>query len=224
MGSTEALSRPRKWQMPCLGMEDYRLRHQQHFRKAGEEIASELPVPAWAPVNEDKGMRLPHLKDTTRFVDLMASVAEQEASREKFRDIYDDEWCLRWLKSRGSIQLPEGEGRRVRQRAARHRWDEATDEVYLVTHDGKTLRIPKPAVRLDLVKEYHARTGHWGIRRTKNLLWQRNWWADIHKDVEAVVTQYETCQRVKTHYAREEAMLSPLDIKSFMYRWSLDLS
>ena len=82
--------------------------------------------------------------------------------------------------------------------------------------------LPPDWVRL--VKEYHARTGHWGIRRTLNLLWQRNWWADIRKDVVAVVTQCETCQRVKTHYAREEAKLSPLEIKSFMYRWSLDLA
>eukprot|EP00854_Cymbomonas_tetramitiformis_P014209 gene14209-biopygen14650 len=40
----------------------------------------------------------------------------------------------------------------------------------------------------------------------------------------SVVTQCETCQWVKTHHAREEAVLSPLEIKSFMYRWSLDLA
>ncbi|KAK3264826.1 hypothetical protein CYMTET_26465 [Cymbomonas tetramitiformis] len=35
--------------------------------------------------------------------------------------------------------------------------------------------------------------------------------------------QCETCGRVKTHCAKEETLLHPLDIKSFMYRWSLDL-
>eukprot|EP00854_Cymbomonas_tetramitiformis_P017073 gene17073-biopygen17623 len=109
--------------------------------------------------------------------------------REKHRDIHDDEWCLRWLKSKGSLELPEDEVRRVKRRAARHRWDEATDEVYMITLSGKEVRIPKPADRLALVKEYHARTGHWGIRRTQHLLWQRHWWADLKKDVEAVVTQ-----------------------------------
>ncbi|KAK3283800.1 hypothetical protein CYMTET_8518 [Cymbomonas tetramitiformis] len=94
----------------------------------------------------------------------------------------------------------------------------------MITPMGKELRIPKPDDRLPLVREYHARTGHWGIGRTKNLLWQRHWWADLKKDVEAVVTQYEVCQRVKTRYAREEAVLNPLEIKSFMYRWSLDLA
>eukprot|EP00854_Cymbomonas_tetramitiformis_P029706 gene29706-biopygen30928 len=70
-------------------------------------------------------------------------------------------------------ELPEGEARRVKRRAARHRWDEVTDEIYMITLSGK---------------------------------------------------ECETCQRVKTHYAREEAFLSPLEIKSFMYRWSLDLA
>jgi len=46
----------------------------------------------------------------------------------------------------------------------------------------------------------------------------------MKKDVVAVVTQCKTCSRVKTHYAREAAVLTPLEIKSFMYRWSLDLA
>eukprot|EP00854_Cymbomonas_tetramitiformis_P034360 gene34360-biopygen27017 len=69
--------------------------------------------------------------------------------------------------------------------------------------NAKEVRVPKPEDRLDLVKEYHERTGHWGCKRTGHLLCQRHW--------------------VKTHYAKEEALLHPLDIKSFMYRWSLDL-
>eukprot|EP00854_Cymbomonas_tetramitiformis_P034276 gene34276-biopygen23631 len=153
-----------------------------------------------------------------------ASVAEQHADRDKHRAMHDDEWCLRWLKSNGNAELAEGEARRVKRRAARHRWYEVIDEIYMITLSDKEARIPKPADRLALVREYHARTGHWGIRRTQYLLWQRYWWADLKKDVEAVVTQCETCQRVKTHYAREEAFVSPLEIKSFMYRWSLDLA
>ncbi|KAK3283870.1 hypothetical protein CYMTET_8448 [Cymbomonas tetramitiformis] len=179
---------------------------------------------AWGPPGEEKDMRLPGLTCTTRLAELVASVAEQHADRDKHRDIHDDEWCLRWLKSKGSVELPDGEARRVKRRAARHRWDEVTDEIYIITLSGKEMRISKPADRLALVKEYHARTGHWGIRRTQHLLWQRHWWAGLKKAVEAVVTQCETCQRVKTHYAREEAVVSPLEIVSFMYRWSLDLT
>ncbi|KAK3233750.1 hypothetical protein CYMTET_55967 [Cymbomonas tetramitiformis] len=212
----------KEWQL--YTMEQYRQRHENHFVKEGATPAARVDVPAWSPPAKDSEMRLPRLACTTRFEDLMASVAEQQVDRDKHRDVQDDAWCLRWLKSNGSVRLPEEEVRRVRRRAARHRWDEATDEIYMVTLSGKEVRIPKPADRLALVKEYHSRTGHWGIRRTQHLLWQRHWWADLKKDVEAVVTQCETCQRVKTHYAREEACLSPLEIVSFMYRWSLDLA
>ncbi|KAK3277117.1 hypothetical protein CYMTET_14855 [Cymbomonas tetramitiformis] len=211
-----------EWQL--YTMAQYRQRHENHFVKEGAIPAAHVDVPAWSPPTRESEMRLPRLTCTTRFEDLMASVAEQQVDRDKHRDVHDDAWCLRWLKSNGRVRLPEEEVRRVRRRAARHRWDEATDEIYMVTMSGKEVRIPKPADRLALVKEYHSRTGHWGIRRTQHLLWQRHWWADLKKDVEAVVTQCETCQRVKTHYAREEACLSPLEIVSFMYRWSLDLA
>ena len=40
---------------------------------------------------------------------------------------------------------------------------------------------------MDVVREYHAKTGHWGIRRTKHLLWQRHWWAGMNDDIRAVV-------------------------------------
>eukprot|EP00854_Cymbomonas_tetramitiformis_P034381 gene34381-biopygen28035 len=97
-------------------------------------------------------------------MELVASAAEQHADRDKHRDIHDDELCLRWLKSNGNAELPEGEARRVKRRAVRHRWDEVTDEIYMITLSGKEVRIPKPADRLALVREYHARTGHWEIR------------------------------------------------------------
>ncbi|KAK3250456.1 hypothetical protein CYMTET_40160 [Cymbomonas tetramitiformis] len=212
----------KEWQLYAI--EQYHQRHESHFVKEGATPPARADVPAWSPPGKDREMRVPRLACTTRFVDLMASVAEQQADRDKHRDVHDDAWCLRWLKSNGSVKLPEDEVRRVKRRAARHRWDEATDEIYMITLSGKEVRIPKPADRLTLVKEYHSRTSHWGIRRTQHLLWQRHWWADLKKDVEAVVTQCETCQRVKTHYAREEACLSPLEIVSFMYRWSLDLA
>eukprot|EP00854_Cymbomonas_tetramitiformis_P034696 gene34696-biopygen35680 len=142
-----AKKKKKEWQLYAI--EQYRQRHKSHFVKEGATPPARAEVPAWSP-------------------------PEQQADRDKHRDIHDDAWCLRWLKSDGSVKLPEDEVRRVRRRAARHRWDEATDEIYMITLSGK---------------------------------------------------ECETCQRVKTHhYAREEACLSPLEIASFMYRWSLDLA
>ncbi|KAK3234348.1 hypothetical protein CYMTET_55394 [Cymbomonas tetramitiformis] len=155
---------------------------------------------------------------------MLASVTNQESLREKYPDIHEDELCLAWIKTGGRVEVPKEEYHRVRKRAARHRWDELMGELYMVTISGKELLVPKPCDRIQLVREHHERTGHWGIRRTLNLLWQRHYWVGMKQDVRAVVTQCQTCQRVKTHYAREEAMLTPLEIKSFMYRWSLDLA
>ncbi|KAK3246695.1 hypothetical protein CYMTET_43776 [Cymbomonas tetramitiformis] len=169
-------------------------------------------------------MRLPKLVDTDRLTAMMANVIQQETLREKYPDIHEDERCLKWLKTRGTIYLPREDDRRIRRRAARHRWDEVTDELHMITISGKELLVPKPSDRLELVRDYPGRTGHWGIRRTLNLLWQRHYWVGLKGDVKAAVAPCETCQRVKTHYAREEAMLTPLEIKSFMYRWSLDLA
>eukprot|EP00854_Cymbomonas_tetramitiformis_P008504 gene8504-biopygen8623 len=122
----------------------------------------------------------------------------EEAFRERYPDIHEDELCREWLKTGGAMKLPKEDYQRVRKRAARHRWDELTGELHMVTINGKELLVPKPGDRLGLVRDCHGRTSHWGISRTLNLLWQRHYW--------------------------EEAMLTPLEIKSFMYRWSLDLA
>ncbi|KAK3242503.1 hypothetical protein CYMTET_47812 [Cymbomonas tetramitiformis] len=140
----------KKWQLHAI--EQYRRRHESHFVKEGATPAARVNVPAWSPPAKDVEIRLPRLACTTRLADLMASVAEQQADREKHRDVHDDAWCLRWLRSNGSVKLPGDEVHRVRRRAARHRWDEATDEIYMITLSGKEVRIPKPADRLALVK------------------------------------------------------------------------
>ncbi|KAK3262535.1 hypothetical protein CYMTET_28614 [Cymbomonas tetramitiformis] len=101
---------------------------------------------------------------------------ESSAPGEVQSDIHHDEWCLKWLKSKGTVQVPVEEDNRAKKSAKRYRWDEATNEVYLITYAGKELWVPKPA---QLV-------------------------ADLKKDAEAVVTQCETCQRVTPHYARED--------------------
>ncbi|KAK3240387.1 Methyl-CpG-binding domain-containing protein 9 [Cymbomonas tetramitiformis] len=189
--------RKKRWEMQPFSAAQYRGRSATGFTRAAPSTQTEslvTGVPSWRPPAQEKPMRLPALKDTTRLVELVASVAQQQEQREDFKDIHDDEWCRRWLKSRGTAEPPVEMANRVKRRSARHRWDEATDEIYLITYAGKKLRVPKPADRLEL----------------------RNWWVNMKKDVVAVVTQCKTCSRVKTHYARKAAVLTPLEIKSFI--------
>ncbi|KAK3256759.1 hypothetical protein CYMTET_34122 [Cymbomonas tetramitiformis] len=181
-----------KWKLAPMEVANYKTRHRKTFSKAGDKPVEANSAPEWAPVEREKETRLPRLADTVRLTAMMANVTQQEAFGEKHPDIHENALCLEWLKTGGSASIPKEDYHRVRKRAARHRWDELTGELYMITINGKELR--------------------------------RHNWVGLKQDVKAVVTQGETCQRVKTHYAREEAMLTPLEIKSFMYRWSLDLA
>eukprot|EP00854_Cymbomonas_tetramitiformis_P016800 gene16800-biopygen17338 len=81
------------------------------------------------------------MSKSSRLTQLVANVVEQEVSRGKFPDIHEDEWCLNWLKARGEVALPEEDAHRIKRSARRHRWDEATDEVYMITY---VVRVPIP--------------------------------------------------------------------------------
>ncbi|KAK3241621.1 hypothetical protein CYMTET_48629 [Cymbomonas tetramitiformis] len=95
-------------------------------------------------------MILPLLGDTVRLAQLVANAVEQETLRDKIPDVHEDEWCLKWLKTRGAVAMPEEDAHRIRRRAHRHRWDEATDEISMITYGGKELIVPKPSDRLEL--------------------------------------------------------------------------
>eukprot|EP00854_Cymbomonas_tetramitiformis_P034192 gene34192-biopygen19197 len=151
---------------------------------------------------------------------------------------YDKRARTTFVKARGAkesrIEIPDQGGQSIRLRltgegscqsmARSYRWNEVVEgELYLITVNAKEVRVPKPEDRLDLTREYRERTGHWGCKRTEHLLCQKHWWSGIWGDVLKVMQQCEICGRVKTDYAKEEALLYTLDIKSCMYKWSLDL-
>ncbi|KAK3268881.1 hypothetical protein CYMTET_22637 [Cymbomonas tetramitiformis] len=117
IGAKRQSSSTKKKQWQLYVIEQYSHRHKNHFVKEGGTQPARAEVPAWSPPGEEKEMRLPRLTCITRLTDLVASVAEQHADRDKHRDIHDDEWCLRWLKSKASVELPEDEARRVKRRA-----------------------------------------------------------------------------------------------------------
>ncbi|KAK3277110.1 hypothetical protein CYMTET_14861 [Cymbomonas tetramitiformis] len=114
-------------------------RYRTHFVKESVAPTVASAMPGWKPAKHEKEMRLPMMGDTVRLTQLVANVVEQEVSRGKFPDIHEDEWCLNWLKARGEVALPEEDAHRIKRSARRHRWDEATDEVYMITYGGKEL-------------------------------------------------------------------------------------
>ncbi|KAK3256432.1 hypothetical protein CYMTET_34433 [Cymbomonas tetramitiformis] len=98
-----------------MEVESYKARHRKTFSKAGDKPVEANSAPEWAPVEREKEMRLPRLADTVRLTAMMANVTQQEAFREKYPDIHEDELCLKWLNedwrpsedSQGG--LPEGQ-------------------------------------------------------------------------------------------------------------------
>ncbi|KAK3238598.1 hypothetical protein CYMTET_51389 [Cymbomonas tetramitiformis] len=92
IGAKQQSSSTKKKQWQLYAIDQYRQRHKSHFVKEGGTQPARAEVPAWSPFGEEKEMRLPRLTCTTRLTDLVASVAEQHADRDKHRDIYDDEW------------------------------------------------------------------------------------------------------------------------------------
>ncbi|KAK3268835.1 hypothetical protein CYMTET_22679 [Cymbomonas tetramitiformis] len=158
LGTTDTVQRRRQWKLASMGAEDCKARHRQTFAKAGDEPVEINSAPEWAPVAREKEMRLPKLADTVRLTAMMANVTQQEAFREKYPDIYEDVLCLEWLKTGGAASIPKEEHHRVRSRAARHRWDELTGELYMVTISGRELLVPRPGDRLGLVRDYNERS------------------------------------------------------------------
>ncbi|KAK3286662.1 hypothetical protein CYMTET_5788 [Cymbomonas tetramitiformis] len=77
---------------------------------------------------------------------------EQPSQREQYRDVHTDQACMNWLKSRGAIESPETDMRRVLSRARSCRWNEVEGELCLIKANAKEVRVPKPEDRLDLVK------------------------------------------------------------------------
>jgi hypothetical protein len=72
-------------------------------------------------------------------------------------------WCMVSAKERD----------RVLQRAKRY-WLEET-HIFLVWEDGRVQIIPHPAQKRRIMRHAHEELGHFGIKRTYNLLLSQYW-------------------------------------------------
>ncbi|KAK3252427.1 hypothetical protein CYMTET_38270 [Cymbomonas tetramitiformis] len=112
---TEA-QRRRTWQLELWRPSQYDKRARTTFVKARGAKESRIEIPEWAPAGQASRARhaaLPALSDTVRFTQLTANLMEQQSQRELHRDVHTDQACMNWLKSRGAIDPPETDRRRV---------------------------------------------------------------------------------------------------------------
>jgi len=157
----------------------------------------------------------------------VAAVAEgQEAVEEPVAsrgDPYADEGLMFFLMHG---KLPTGaehkEVARIRRRAGRYSMVEG--QLRRVMADGSSRQVPPADKRVELVRETHERTGHFGVKRTKHLLMASFWWPGMEADVVKVLATCEPCARIKASFNAERPQLQPLPIEGLFYRWGVDMA
>jgi hypothetical protein len=76
---------------------------------------------------------------------------------------------------------------------------------------------------MQLVKDTHEHTGHFGEKRTMSLLCNGYWWRGMLDDVRAVVGSCAACDLSRAQFNAQLPMLQPLPVMGLHYRWSVDL-
>jgi hypothetical protein len=83
--------------------------------------------------------------------------------------------------------------------------------------------VPEPSQRLQLVKDTHVQTGHFGEKRTLSLLCNGYWWRGMLEDVRSVVGGCKACDLARAQFNAQLPALQPLPVMGLFYRWSVDL-
>jgi hypothetical protein len=77
--------------------------------------------------------------------------------------------------------------------------------------------VPEPGQRLQLVKDTHVHTGHFGEKRTLSLLCHGYWWRGMLDDVRAVVGNRKVCDLARAHFNAQLPALQPLPVMGLFY-------
>ena len=91
------------------------------------------------------------------------------------------------------------------------------------THDGK---VAVPAtMTLDVITAHHdaLQAGHFGVRRTTDLVQRRFWWPSLRRHIRQYVESCTYCQANKSVTQKPHGLLQPLAIPDTRFTvWSLD--
>jgi RNase H-like domain found in reverse transcriptase/Reverse transcriptase (RNA-dependent DNA polymerase)/Integrase zinc binding domain/PHD-finger/Integrase core domain/C-5 cytosine-specific DNA methylase len=137
-------------------------------------------------------------------------------------DIWHDEATLQYLRAaKFALNTPEIEQRRILRRAKLYRFVAAS--LHRLMKDGSHRIVPPCADRISVVQQIHARTGHFGVKRTRHLVLHSYWWKGVEQDVLKVIKSCEVCARVNTSFSVQQPELQPLPIMGMFYRWGVDL-
>jgi hypothetical protein len=93
-----------------------------------------------------------------------------------------------------------------------------------VWEDDRVRIVPHPTQRWRIMQHAHEELGHFGIKRTHNLLLGQYWWCGMHTDVQQLVSRCMVCDRVRALFSASTPQLHPLPIMGLGYRWNLDFA
>ena len=153
---------------------------------------------------------------------LWALATAAEAQDAVFSDPFSDRLLMSCLQGKGEHLLTEEKERlRIISRAKRYVWRD--NKLFRIMQDGTQREIPPPATRQQRVQQIHETHGHFGRRRTTQILLLSCWWPGLYKDVREVLQRCTACDMSKATFKSMQPTLQPLAIRGLMYRWSLDL-
>ena len=152
--------------------------------------------------------------------DLLAITLQAQVQESGFKtpDIWEDNNTIQFLTT-GQIEegASKAERDRVRHRAAHFRFNDKGG-LQRRMMDGTFRQVPKPDEREALIVKIHTQHGHFGQRRTTQLVMLHHWWTGLYKDCAQVVGNCEACGRVNATFNSIQPTLNPLPVRGMMYR------
>jgi hypothetical protein len=132
-------------------------------------------------------------------------------------DVHDDTLVLEFLQtSKVSGMVSAKERDRVLQQAKRYRLEGT--RILRVWEDGRVRIVPHPDQRRRIVRHAHEELGHFGVKRTYNLLLGQYWWHGMHTNVQRLMSHCMVCDRVRASFNALTPQLHPLPIMGLGYR------
>ena len=158
--------------------------------------------------------------------EVLAAVAEAcdggKSGRGRLLDAWEDPNTLHYLQHRKHLPgVSDTDQRRAQRQAKLYSYDGST--LQRIMADGTRRQVPKPDVREGLVREMHEQAGHFGRRRTLNLVLTAFWWKGLVQSVERVLSTCAVCDRVRSAFNVISPALHPLPVEGLFYRWGVDL-
>eukprot|EP00854_Cymbomonas_tetramitiformis_P003451 gene3451-biopygen3402 len=130
-----------------------------------------------------------------------------------------NEAMLQWL--RGVRQGDDDEQRAASTRARNYALE--GDTLVRILPNGAR-PVPPVEQRARIVHQIHERLGHFGRRRTTDMVRDAFYWPDLHSTCVEVVSKCDACARYRTTFDKHAPHLNPLEVKGMYYRFSTDLA